>query len=336
MTWSKANSILHRYAESLLKTEEIQYLAIVNDADSNNDNDFALELGVSFDIPTQLDRPSTHIGFQNPAFYSSKRDKIDSYNKELFINLPEIEPINEITIRKVNKISSQSTIPVEQGNRIKSSNKVNKGTIGALVRLDNYPDDYFILSNWHVLMDDSGDMSHNILDDHKNVIAEPFWGINNKYYDIALAKIIPGYNVEQSYETASVRDYNSIKLGMDVEKFEYIGPRKVKKIISSNAFVKVYTNDTTTNYKIYKNQILVEKVSVSGDSGSVILSSDSKDVIGLIFAGDSQNVTVCNHLHLLANFDNIIPKYLYQYGKNSYLMPEISFRKLLINKSFSE
>jgi len=330
MTELEANKKLEQYGDFFMRKEGINYIAVVRDDniyDDDGKEDYAIEIGIldsfSRDRSLLVREPVKHLLNQNPLV------DIFEVDSQVFRGHEKLTPAKGLNIVPSDPFHLQSENFVKPGieTTVKNSS-VKRGTIGAIVTLKDYPEDFFILSNWHVIMQSTGDLNNIIVNEHDQEIAKLHWGIYNDYYDIALAKITNPKLVISEHEVSPIKSLDELKIGQYVKKEGNTTGINKNTIYSKNAYVKVGRGFN----KIFKNQILTNKISQSGDSGSLLIDDNSNDIIGLVFAGDNKNLSICNHMyHLLNNKE--IPNILYSLYNQNINMPQIRFESFFVNNS---
>jgi hypothetical protein len=107
---------------------------------------------------------------------------------------------------------------------------------------------------------------------------------------------------EEIVGIGTVNGIVSAKEGMKVEKTGRTTGHTVGEIFDTHATVKVYGYEW--GFSIFSDQIIIKPtISKPGDSGSLIVESESKRAVGLLFAG-SEAVTVANKIeHVLAGLN---------------------------------
>lgn len=198
---------------------------------------------------------------------------------------------------------------LSMGNGIKNNDDTEHGTLGGILKLEG-DDNFYMLSNWHVLMDVTGEINDEIdsshFDDGNTSFAKLIWARFDRKFDMAIAKITKPELVNE--ETCNLCDGKKIgsvvaaKIGMEVKKVGYKTGTEIKEVIHSHkAWVKI------KNRQIFRDQIIVKNsLSKKGDSGALLINNDG-DVVGLVFAGDEKTFTLANPLH------NILNKYIPPY-----------------------
>jgi len=345
MTEDIANKKLKEFGDLLLKSDNINYVAVVEDDDYTTDGqtDYALEIGLlkkdSSTGQEQTHRPSKtevdHILNHSPIKFlfneiisDDYRDyKSDVHNYEDLKFREKVSPVKGLNLVASNPFDFQTnnyTIPGEQ--ITVRDLPADHGTIGAIVKLSTHPKDYFILSNWHVLMKSIGSLNHILIDKEKNEIAELHWAVYNDFYDIALARIINAYDISNLCEVKSIKSIKDLELGDYVKKQGNTTGTKKNTIYSKNAYIKVGLENEK-----FKNQILVNKISEKGDSGSIVLDQNN-EVIGLVMGGDGKKITICNNMIQLLNSSEI-PNSIYTEYTANIKMPSIKFDSIFVNNS---
>ncbi|EDP94362.1 trypsin-like serine protease [Kordia algicida OT-1] len=323
MTEDLANIQLEQYGDFFIEMPGVHYVAVVKD-DNNVANDYSMEIGVDkkFEKDVNLILKQRKSILEKIPFELKlpiKRKKSRFLRKDIN-SFKGINFVRSLPFYFQNEIASGQEISMTNASQA-------KGTIGAIVELENHKGD-FILSNWHVMMQSSGDLGAGIDNKSDEKIAELFWGLNNEYYDIALSKIISKKQIIKERKIDTVKKYKDIRIGDSVKIEGFKSGFDKNTIYSKNAYVKVGNEE-----RIFKNQIMTGKLSVSGDSGSIVLNKKN-EIIGIVCAGDNKKFSICNHLHSLLS-SNILPKYEYgDKGKKKIIkMPEIKFKAIYTNKS---
>ncbi|MPQ43611.1 hypothetical protein [Clostridium tarantellae] len=203
--------------------------------------------------------------------------------------------------------------PIQSGCSISQYKKKTWGTLGAIVFGNKYNTPY-ILSNYHVMGGSDKQTSvapilqpAAVFDgvNNFNIIAtvtrsiplEPISSNLANFVDCAIAKILPYVKY-----TKNIFNIGEI-LGTSIPKLN----NKIKKVGARTGYtegkilaINVISNSTINGNKYYyKDQILVSRMSDSGDSGSVYVNSYNK-AIGLGFGG-AKNGTFLNPIDLVLN-----------------------------------
>lgn len=337
MTENRANKILRDFGDYFINLEGIHYVAVVNDGDNDDDDDFAIEIGVDskkISLSQNLSKLASVLDISPikieegldtiPVGYDPRDEKIKD-KLSLFKDLDIIEA-NSLKFQCRNNITSGKTISNEKF-------IYESGTIGAIVKLEGYKNELFLLSNWHVLMGETGKIGDPIVDSKGNIIGELFWAVYNDFYDLALAKITCNDFKNNHVEIRPLEDLDEIKIDTHIKKYGAITDINGSEIYSKNAFVKITLSDDRN--KVFKNQILTNYISKKGDSGSLVLTGDSNKALGVIFAGDGKDISVANHIHLLVK-DIQIPAYRYSMNGYNVQMPSIKFDSIFTSKFLTE
>jgi hypothetical protein len=215
-------------------------------------------------------------------------------------------------VREVGDIVAQSYTarirPAKPGYSI-GHYKITAGTFGCLVRDTCGSCRIYILSNNHVLANSNAAASGDPILQPGRVDG----GSYPKDLIARLARFIPiRFNDPDKYNLvdaaiASPLDQRDViasivglgiptgsveaKLGMPVQKSGRTTQTTSGKVIGIDATIAVGYGTAGVAY--FRNQILTTNMSQGGDSGSLLLDSDSGAATGLLFAGSSQ-VTVHN------------------------------------------
>jgi len=190
--------------------------------------------------------------------------------------------------------------------------KIKSGTLGAILKL-NSNGQYYLLSNYHVIMGDTGVFHEPLFDKNRNKIGEIFWGKFDQTHDVAIGLITNG----EPKSGTSNYDFGQLKKAVFSEKcktFTKKGPKNNGIIYSTKAIVNIDSN-------FFKDQILIKNLFLNyGDSGSVIVSEHKNDIIGICMGGD-QELDIANKLDTLFK-----PKINSFTDKQGRKMPEILYK----------
>ncbi len=199
------------------------------------------------------------------------------------------------------------------------NNSILPGTLGGIFQLEEFPEEYFGITNWHVIGIgiELGDPIYLHTTDNDNEsfnCGKLFWKNIDPQKEIAIVHF--DKSKFQSIEPINICGYSfsgkisSPIVNTDVKKCgassscgNEINNCELKKIHSSNAIVKIYTY---TGYSIFENQILIDEFTVNGDSGSLIVNK-TNDVVGLFFATteDKKGFSVANNITNIFNHEFI-------------------------------
>lgn len=341
MTENEAKIQILKFGDFLIKRKGIRYVAIVKDDKSDNNEDYMIEVGVD-SIELQLsihENEHSHPLFRNPILSEISDDFILTDDIKFFLQKKyydheiskEVRISKDLKLRETDVIKLQG-INLNPGQGILNSKfDIEMGTIGAVVELENYENEFFLLSNWHVLMGENGRIDDEILDENKKKLGKLFWGIHNKYYDLALAKVTNEKVYEKIKEITHIDSPSQIKIDGNIKKFGNKTDLNSSNIYSKFAYVKIgYDSDKEPYY--FKNQIITDFMSLKGDSGSLVLDEDSNKSIGVIFAGDSKRISIANYLYPLLNIQKI-PSFTYVEGKYTVTMPSIKILRMYVDET---
>lgn len=199
--------------------------------------------------------------------------------------------------------------PIILGYSISPSSLLVSGTAGALVTNGH---DYFILSNNHVLAGENtltlntpilqpGRLDGGIypndtiatLAKYIPIIYETTRVSSINYVDCAIAKIIDEDKVNSLIALGGyVKGISKPIINLPVKKIGRTTDLTTGIIKSTNATVRViYSGGKTA---LFKNQIICTRMSMAGDSGSLLLNN-SNYALGLLFAG-SNSTTIFNSI----------------------------------------
>jgi len=184
---------------------------------------------------------------------------------------------------------------------------ITAGTMGLLLEYVDGPDkgNAYILSNNHVLAaNNSGHVGDAIIQPGsfdagqvgKDTIGHLHrWvplAIRGKinYVDAAVAEVCEKYQWSKSASPCisnigMPNNFAKAEMDIDVEKTGRTTGYTQGRIVSINESIKV--KYTTLGLLIFKNQIRTTQMSRPGDSGACLVKRDSKEPVGLLFAGSN-------------------------------------------------
>nr|WP_299385854.1 hypothetical protein [Allomuricauda sp.] len=179
------------------------------------------------------------------------------------------------------------------------------GTLGGKVKLQNEPGKYFI-SNWHVLVGSNGALDDEILQPgrrdggqykHHQVGRVVYYRLD-EHMDVAIAEVIEDIPIKGGIKSIEVNGTAVPRVGQKVEKYGKSTKRTTGEILKVDYSVEVFSEQYfPEGKKTFKNQVLCEMKSRQGDSGSVVVDSDSKNAVGILFAVNTgNNLSVANKL----------------------------------------
>jgi len=269
----------------------------------------AVEALQNFDIESININNSVRNRFpslSNKDINDKVNSKIEVIEKSYLLDIPKKEIVLQET--EVKYLKNKSSF-LSIGNAIKNNDDTEHGTLGGILKLEN-DDNFYILSNWHVLMDTTGEINDEIdssyFEKGDTSFAKLIWARFDRKFDIAIAKITRPELV--NVDTCNLCDGKKLgnivspKIGEEVKKVGFKTGTEIKEVIHSHkAWVKI------DNERVFKDQIIVKNsLSKKGDSGSLLVNTNG-DVVGLIFAGDEKTFSLANPLHNILN--NYIPAY---------------------------
>ncbi|AUP81018.1 hypothetical protein [Flavivirga eckloniae] len=181
----------------------------------------------------------------------------------------------------------------------------NPGTLGGVFQLLEFPNKLFGISNWHVIAGKTALLGQDTYSYGDNVVrGELFW----HNMDIEREVGFISFNNETVKEYRLKYGENNLmwtveapKIGMPVFQNGY-GRGKNKsvenegKIISINATIKNRDPLFPNKIKIFRHQLLIERIHNGGDSGALVFKKKNDDMppvaIGLLFAEEAQWIAV--------------------------------------------
>ncbi|MDO5977589.1 hypothetical protein [Flavivirga spongiicola] len=310
------------------------YVAIVKKDVSNPDND---------DYYFEVRHGSKTINIGAPSLFRNKKfnEIVNQFpiKKEDF----DIDYDDNITLQnrtcKNNYNPFLSKLEQPNGGCSIANNKFMylSGTLGASFKLKNQNSIFFI-SNFHVLADFNSDRFETIMhpSNHDvntlkpyieyNPIGTLYWYCIDDYIDAAIAVANCNSKINSGIRASNNLSIKSIikpKIGMNVIKCGRTSGLSKGVIRSTICSVMIKDKRITNNssgYRIFKNQILTNCMSLPGDSGSLLMTDDGHP-LGLTFAGNQKTASFHNNLQYI--FDK--PKIFC----NARSMPPIKLDKFL-------
>ncbi|WP_353777995.1 hypothetical protein [Winogradskyella sp. 3972H.M.0a.05] len=234
------------------------------------------------------------IKYQNKNVLSQKLKSVNQLN------------YNPYRIR-IDKLTGGISVFDEEGTS-------SSGTIGAFFKT-TINNTIYLLSNYHVLLFQSGEIGDKIVHSSKadasslfkendsQVIGEIFWKKDieeNKIniIDAAVAKLNKGITVDIGKYTRckgiTMKGIAKPKLGMNVKKCGRSTGLTYGEIRSINCTVNI--SNTRNKPELYRKQILTTNMSLDGDSGSILINNEGY-AVGLLFGGDNYTLSVANNIN---------------------------------------
>jgi hypothetical protein len=206
-------------------------------------------------------------------------------------------------IKVKQNLTSKTTIDVSNfDSDISVSNRFGTdfGTCGAIFKLESFAS-YFGISNWHVLQHETGKLGQPIYHPQKADSAEDYaknkskigslsWASNTDL-DVAIFEIEDTDEIKflQEKGVKNIHEIALPKRGQLVEKIGANSGTTSARIRSVNCSLKVWKPNGS--FQVYRNQLQLYKLSVPGDSGSVLFAKDK--AVGVVF-GSTNNSSIEN------------------------------------------
>jgi hypothetical protein len=266
MTKTEAISYIQdNYKELFDKNENLNMLAVVK----SNDDSYSYDIEANIDVQDSIINEYKSLkAIKNKSIVQTQK-YYDFIKSGVLGNImddkrdDEIVPLTFTTGSQFKPISSYEV--VNTNDMIRNRISESKGKLGLIL---NHNGKKYILSNKHVIGRKNvayGDIVEKLITDHNN---EDKW--------IPIAKYIDG-------DIDSFSDYAIAECYPD-----FIGNKKNISVYSTFAYFKVSDDYLYKKSKILKNQILLNKVFVGGNSGSIAIDKNSKKLVGLLFASNSR------------------------------------------------
>jgi len=263
---------------------------------------------------------------------SSNSNKIDELKDTLF-NKEKTSNITAILNFVDHENDNKETIYMEGDSKLdrstkKTSNK-NNGvidsynvlnqigakpmTLGGIFRILEFPNELFGITNQHLFDYKQVKLGDQITTIDGKIIGELFWMCEDLYREAAIVKIDQDFfDKPEEYNDSII--LSSPELNMKVTHNGFGSETSVNRnstIISKNATVRIYESDDGENWKIFKNQILIDVNTTPGDSGSLVIT-ENKKVVGLNFGktykrkvvgseNKYRSLSVANNINLILN-----------------------------------
>ncbi|WP_299556050.1 hypothetical protein [Seonamhaeicola sp.] len=343
-TEKEADDKMEVYASLLIEYPSAIYVGVFKEGDM-------FEIKVGSEDGKYIDRKElieylmNNSGGQDSRFsFVESVQKNKSYLEELF----DFEILKTYETRKFTLIDPyDETEEILPSKSLKSGLHIgNKersgGTLGAVFQLEGFPNEYFGISNWHVLAYDielGGDIvqpgkdnydSYKPLEKYK--CGRLFWRCLDKRREVAFVHF-NNFDRFDKHHIENRENYCGIKLSGNLRDVPPIGKKLNKcnylnssnnEVLSRNATVKVedtrFYSVGRESFKIFKNQILLKNELESGNSGSVLTFKEDNNIgaVGLLFCKtEDYKMSVANNLSHIFNtcFDDFHPDYREIYYK---------------------
>lgn len=318
---NSADKFLETFAECWFENKDLVYLAVVRSI--KRKPLFNIQIGIKANdyLNTKL---LNHTDI--PLNCKLNEDELKSFNisekignrinKNQKITVP-VDYVEKVTLQHIAKHKIR---PMVAGCGIEAhSNSNTHGTLGAFLKISTF-DETFLITNFHVLFE-FGEIKNELIfqpnnstNDFSNVIGKYKFGIfgktkNETYLDVAFIELLNNKHLKNirtngfiwsdsdlDKEEPYIKGIELPKCGMDVEIYGMSSGLSKGKIISDNAYVRIEDNSFKNQNKVFKKQILISKISKPGDSGSILINSNTHKAVGLLFAGDNKNISIANDI----------------------------------------
>ncbi|WP_160114510.1 hypothetical protein [Aquimarina sp. AU474] len=312
----QANRVLEHYENYLMRSIYVKYLAVVKSV--TYPDRYTIEIGVTGVGKVELDENIDVQRAYEGRFPENKIPKllpIPPKNKNKIIprdtKIITVDEIKTLDVEDKNifekgifteiinpNINYKDWFSFPYGAQpIYSKNQKDKGTLGAVFRLKDFPDELFGISNWHVISGKTSNLGDKVYDSDSNKIGSLFWHSFDIYREVAFVKFDPKiaekmiktYNLSCKPELMITRpklNMNVQQLGQATSLNNNRTPKR-STIHSLNATIRISDSDDYDNgRKIFKKQLLIKHFSRPGDSGALVHTIKGKKTkaIGSIFA----------------------------------------------------
>jgi len=246
---------------------------------------------------TGFDKSFDGMGNQKESF----KDVFSGKYKNTQISTYEVDGVRLIppSIENDSKRKSNKEFAIQAPSSIAKTWPYKIGTLGAILELEKQ-ESPIILTCAHVLLNaEKGDPIQVFAGNKVVNVARFINSINSEFLDFAIARVEKRF-IDDIVFSTNLGYYVNFEGKLRATKCEKVGYAKKKGSMSAigkieNSSCKVKVNLENGNWKLFKNQIVVDrKISSEGDSGSIavrILDKDdmsvkgkTMDALGLVFA----------------------------------------------------
>jgi len=309
-TKKKADLALIYHQNKLLQNNNLSYLSVVPRLDEKGrpTKDYYIEAGViRLDVQEAAAASVKSEGTEQEEEFVPSRLPIPSERdtKTLTKEFVDVEIVLAGEITTLSFTDRQR--PCAGGNSVGNPRYNNAGTLGAPITIQGDSSNLYFLSNWHVLVGGSGKRGDALIQPARldggrmpaDKIGILHWFALNANLDAAIGKADKKTLLRMGTRCyGNVTGVGQAAVGMSVKKCGRTSRATSGTIRSVNATVRVsgYPSGTMT----FTNQIQTTFMLRPGDSGSVLINSTNKRVVGLGFAGsDSQSFH--NHIRNISS-----------------------------------
>lgn len=309
-TEKQAIEVLNHYQKYLLRSDLIHFLAIVY-----NPNSKLYEIAIG---TKKSDR--SRLELKNIPPLDVYDGKFSKHQIPYFLPVPsdisnksgprDIKSVVNTNILAFSEESDSLSIPSSSRKSwlelpmgalpvSRNSNGDQMGTLGGIFELEEYPDELFGISNWHVICGTSGELGDPIyapLDDSiYKEIGHLFWKSLDDYREAAFVifnkktrKILLDKFENEKIKKISNAQYNQsiYQRGMSshIDNDETIG----SNVYSNYGIIRLKSTWLPNKKKTFYKQLFIKKFTTDGDSGSIAfdISNDNmeKTILGLNFS----------------------------------------------------
>jgi hypothetical protein len=295
-TQELANLVLDFHAENLLARENVVHAAVIG---KKGNKKFVIEVGV-LDIKlhefslTEMEEETlpAHAPIPSELSLPGARAALVGASSEdsVPVQVVEVPPVTA-------SANTARHRPAMGGDSIGTTALPGSGTLGLAGSFAS-KDGTFLITNWHVLIGQSGKVGDGVLQQSiedggkapADVIAKVAWSSLTTKVDVALAKVL---TAEASAVTSGkTRCFGLVKgknlapqVDDSVKKCGRTTDGTNGKILSTKAAVKV-TGPYPGGSVNFVDQLMLTGMGAGGDSGSIVLDDNDK-VVGLYFADNA-------------------------------------------------
>lgn len=347
-----ANDAMKVYGPILIKYPKVNYVGVFK-----HENGFTIKIGDDDGEGIIASDFINHFIFNFDRKYFDSSHWIKNEYSTQLIKLLKLKKIKTTKSQRFTIFSPLNRdIELKPSKSLKNGlhigNKfVSGGTLGGVFQLKEFPNEYFGISNWHVLAHQNklgGDIvqpgkdHYNLGKDLKKYkCGYLFWRCLDDKREVAFVHFnklnrFDDFHIKIRKNSCGILQSGKINkpnIDDEVIKCNFQGLSRTGKILCTNATVKIYAQlFGSQSIKEFKNQILFEKITDNGDSGSLLINKH-KDVVGLIFGSTlDRKLGVANNLNeifntSLSNFPSKFQKYHHK-GKETPHLKKFNITKI--------
>lgn len=318
-TFEQAKLAMEHHEEALFNNPNVTYTSVVaRNEDGEEMDDYVVEVGLLEEEP-EVDEELVSAESDFAASMSSDRvpamlpippaaGAAMSTPSEDATDLPASDEAVAVVTDVSGAIGAESFTgrrrPAKGGNSIGNPRWSPVGTLG-IAFVSNKK--IYILSNWHVLYGGPGRNGDPVIQQGRgdggkapaDIIARNVRGWLDEYRDAAIAQVTgPGLVAAGTRCYGAVAGLAKAGRGRNVKKCGRTTMATAGTVKSTAATVLV--SGYPGGARRFRDQIQLSRMSAAGDSGSVVIDSETNKIVGLLFAGGA-TATFANKIERIFN-----------------------------------